>query len=102
MNLIEVARENPNIIVSVKVGDLIQANTVLIAELKGQIEKDIAKRQEVTYLTREMVMSKLNVVPSTLWRWQKKGYLIPISVGGQNRYRSTDIDEILEGKRDGK
>ena len=57
------------------------------------------ERESPHLLTREMVMEKFNIVPSTLWRWAKSGYLVPINVGGQRRYKSTDVDEILEGKR---
>ena len=97
-SLIDIARENPNIIVTVKVSDLIQANTILISEMADRLEKEIKQRNETTYLTREMVMAKLNVVASTLWRWQKKGYLVPVMIGGQKRYKSTDLDELLNGK----
>lgn len=95
-SLIELARECPNVMISISASDLVTANEMLIAECKREMEKSIAESKSITYLTSEQVMGMLNVAPSTLWRWQKVGYLTPIVVGGQKRYRSTDIRKILE------
>ncbi len=98
INIVEIARECPGTIIAVRAEDLVEANNRLIDKVRSDLEKEIAQKQGVTYLTREEVLEKLSVVPSTLWRWQKRGYLIPVKVGGENRYRSTDIDRILEGE----
>ncbi len=34
---------------------------------------------------------------TTLWRWKKMGYLVPITVGAIDRYRMSDIRRIMEG-----
>ena len=99
IDLLKLAKEAPGTIIAVPVGDLMEANNRLIHKVRADLERDIEQRKSVTYLTREMVLEKLNIVPSTLWRWQKRGYLVPVVVGGQNRYRSTDIDKILEGEQ---
>lgn len=99
VDLIQLAKEAPGTIIAVPVGDLVEANNRLIDQVRADLEREVANKRNVEYLTREQVLAKLNVVPSTLWRWQKRGYLIPVNVGGQNRYRSTDIDRILEGER---
>lgn len=98
-DIVRLARECPGTIISIKVEDLVEANSQLIEKTKSELEESIARKDAVTYLTREAVMDKLSIAPATLWRWGKSGYLVPINVGGQRRYRSTDIDEILEGKR---
>ena len=36
---------------------------------------------------------------STLWRWAKSGYLVPVEYGGQRRYRVADVQQILKGGR---
>ena len=36
---------------------------------------------------------------STLWRWAKSGYLVPVEYGGQRRYRVADVQRILNGGR---
>jgi len=30
-----------------------------------------------------------------LWRWAKRGYLVPIEVGGKRRYRMSEVKAIL-------
>ena len=99
VDLIQLAKEAPGTIIAVPVGDLVEANNRLIDKVRADLEREVARKKDVEYLTREQVLAKLNVVPSTLWRWQKRGYLVPVNVGGQNRYRSTDIDRILEGEK---
>lgn len=83
--------------VTITAGDLVKANSQLVTDAKRELTEEISRKESVTYLTREMVVNKLSVDPSTLWRWKKRGYLVPINVGGQLRYKSTDIDKILEG-----
>ena len=69
----------------------------LVEKALADLEHVVAVKDSVTYLTREQVLEKFNVDPSTLWRWAQRGYLVPVKVGGDNRYKSTDIDRILEG-----
>lgn len=99
IDLIRLAQEAPGTIISVQVKDLVSANERLVERTIADLERVIAERRETVYMTKDQVLSKLNVAPATLWRWQKRGYLVPIKVGGENRYRSTDIDKILEGER---
>jgi hypothetical protein len=96
IDLIRLAQEAPGTIISVQVKDLVSANERLVERTIADMERMIAERRETIYMTKDQVLAKLNVAPSTLWRWQKRGYLVPVKVGGENRYRSTDIDKILE------
>ena len=97
LDIIKLAKECPGVAVTITAGDLVKANSQFIADVKRELTEEISRKESITYLTREMVVKKLNVDPSTLWRWKKRGYLVPINVGGQLRYKSTDIDKILEG-----
>lgn len=47
-------------------------------------------------ITPEQAADTLKVSKVTLWRWEKSGYLIPISIGGKKRYRNSDIAKIIE------
>ena len=38
------------------------------------------------------------VNPSSLWRWRKRGYLVPAEIGGKRRYKMSDIRRILNGR----
>ena len=97
IDLIRLAQEAPGTIISVQVKDLVSANERLVERTIADMERMIAERRETIYMTKDQVLAKLNVAPTTLWRWQKRGYLVPVKVGGENRYKSTDIDRILEG-----
>lgn len=99
VDILSLARECPGTIVAIAAADLVAMGNKLIDEKAKRIEAALSKPGNVELRTREEVLKTLNVSPSTLWRWAKSGYLVPINVGGQSRYKSTDIDEILEGKR---
>ena len=48
-------------------------------------------------LTTEKAMELLAVSKATMWRWKQRGYLVPIRVGGNDRYRMGDIKKIMQG-----
>ena len=61
-----------------------------------RLEQSVAESRTEIYLSRTKVMEMLEEVASaTLWRWQKCGYLVPLSVGGKKRYRLSDIQQLL-------
>lgn len=47
-------------------------------------------------ITPEQAADTLKVSKVTLWRWEKSGYLIPVSIEGKKRYRNSDIAKIIE------
>lgn len=95
--LIDAARQCPEMMVTIKVGDLIEANCLLLEQARAQLEQRIADASAETYLTSEKVREMLAVSDTTLWRWAKAGYLVPIMYGGQKRYRRSDVERIVEG-----
>ncbi len=95
LNLIALAKECPGLQVVITLGDLVDANRLLIAETKRELEQAIAGDKAETYLSREKVMEVLDVSAATLWRWQRQNYLVPINVGGKRRYRRSDVNRIL-------
>lgn len=99
LDIISIARECPGMMLTISASDLVQAQTRLIDEVKKEMESMKATKETAKLKTREEVLDLLNVVPSTLWRWRKSGYLVPINVGGQYRYRSSDIEQIMEGTK---
>lgn len=99
LDIIKMSKEHPGITVSVTVSDLMSANARLLANAKTELFKAVKDEVGEVLLTKEVVMAKLAVSDSTLWRWKKSGYLVPVNVGGQSRYRSSDILSIMDGKR---
>ncbi len=97
-DLIALAREYPDITISVKLADLLEANAQLIADTKRELEQSLTEASAETYQSREEVMKLLGIGVTTLWRWKNKGYLVPINVGGKQRYKASDVKRILEGQ----
>ena len=98
-NLIELAKACPEAIISVKVGDLIEANEALVAKTKEQLEQLITDSATETYPSRQKVAEILDVDLSTLHRWAKRGLLVPIEIGGKRRYRMSDVRRMLNNGR---
>ena len=65
----------------------------------GRVDRgeQIADSKAETYVSREKAMEILGKGSTTLWRWKKMGYLVPVSVGANDRYRMSDIRRIMEG-----
>jgi DNA-binding transcriptional regulator YiaG len=97
--LIDAAKQCPEMIVSIKVGDLVEANNLLLEQARARLEQKIADASAETYLSKDKVCEMLDVSVTTLWRWEKVGYLVPLNFGGQKRYRKSDIEKILEGAK---
>ena len=97
IDIIEVAKKCPDINLTVRAGDLIEMGRFMVTETKQQLEQAIADAATETYPTPTRTAEIFDVDLSTLWRWRKQGYLVPIEVGGKRRYRMSDIKRILEG-----
>lgn len=93
------AKACPDTIISVKVGDLIEANEALVAKTKEQLEQIVTDQAAETYPSREKVAELLDVDKSTLWRWAKRGLLVPIEIGGKRRYKMSDVRRMLNNGR---
>ena len=46
------------------------------------------------YITKKEVMIGFHVSHTTLWKWQKSGYLVPIKVGKRVYYKRADIEQL--------
>ena len=95
-DLIQLAKECPGLTVSIKLTDLVEANKELIEETKRNLQKTLEDAKSEEYLSREKVIEWLEVSATTLWRWEKCGYLIPVAVGNKKKYRMSDIQKILK------
>ena len=101
VNIIELARQCPEVTISVKASDLVEMGKTLKDELLQDLRDvlpEATHREEDSFLTREETMKKLGVSSTTLWRWKKCGYLVPVQLGAMDRYRISDINAILVKK----
>ena len=96
IDIVTLAKEAPGTIIAVQAGDLMEATNRLIDQVRADLEKELTARATAKMLTKDTVMELLGVSSTTLWRWEKLGYLVPVMVGGQRRYKSWDIEQIME------
>jgi hypothetical protein len=101
MDLMELARDYPEMTVSIRLCDLLEANEALVRKVRAEEEKETARQMVVykdTLIAKEEARVRLlgGVDPSTLWRWEKRGYLRPVRIGVKVFYRRSDIDTIIK------
>lgn len=105
LDLITMARTSPDISVTVRLRDLLEANETLARRVWSDaiFLEDQRRRNfgdENTLVPKEQARQMLGSPDrSTMWRWEKAGYLVPIKIGGRLFYRSGDIAEIIEKHR---
>lgn len=84
-----------NVSVSIGLDDLRRWHQEVLADTKRQLEQAITDANAETYPSAKKVAEILDVNESTLFRWRKKGYLVPIEIGGKRRYKMSDVNKIL-------
>lgn len=92
--------ENGNVTVAVSLNDLKDFAEILIVKSKLDLELAVISDKAETYPSPKQVSEILNVDLSTLWRWAKRGYLVPVEIGGKRRYKMSDVKRILNGVGD--
>jgi excisionase family DNA binding protein len=95
-NIIELAKQCPDITLSIKAGDLAEAIDYCVNKTRKELEQQITDVNTETYPSVDQVAKMLDVDKSTLWRWNKQGYLKHIEIGGKRRYRMSDVKKKLE------
>lgn len=99
MGISELINSGANVTLSVSVNDLREWHREVIADTKRQLEDVIISEKSESFLSAKQVCDMLNVDASTLWRWEKKNYLVSSKVGGKRRYKMSDVKSILNGGR---
>ena len=94
MNITNLIKEGANVQLVINALDLREAFLEWNEELK---QSKPAEAKEESYLSARETADKLGVDVSTLWRWNKSGYLKKIKVGNKTRYRESDIIKLMEG-----
>ena len=91
----------PNATITVQLSDLNAFARRLIADTREEYEQEISDRLlaiKENYLTADTVKDVLQISETTLWRWAKAGYLLPVMIGGQKRYKQSDIEKMVVGE----
>lgn len=99
MKLTEILKSATNLTVSIGIKDLRDWHYEVISSTKKELEEIVLSDKAETYPTPKQVSEMLNVDLTTLWRWNKKGYLKTIEFGGGRRYKMSEVKAIMEGGR---
>lgn len=90
----------PGVIVQVAAADLKAVVADMVKSERDIITEAIEAHREKPTMSRHQAAKALGVTLSTLWRWAKEGYLVPVKIGTKVLYRATDIDKMLETNLD--
>ena len=93
MNIIELLNNGANVQLVINALDLKEA----FLQWNEETRQPDAERKAESYLSAQETADKLGVDVSTLWRWDKSGYLKKIKVGNKIRYRESDVHKVMEG-----
>ena len=75
-----------------------------VSEITKRVLSEIQEQKKFTqtldeeFLTAKQTAEFLKVDISTLWRFEKSGYLVPARIGAKRIYRVDDLKKILQDK----
>lgn len=96
MNYQELLKSNANVSVTVNLQDL----HAFFQQVSGDTRKlNEEEENSQEFLSRKQTLKILGIDSSTLWNWEKTGYIVSYPFGGRKRYRSADIELIRTGKK---
>ena len=99
MDIQEIIKTGANFTVSIEIKDLRDWHNEVIRSTKKELEEIVISEKAESYPTVKQVAEMLNVDASTLWRWNKKGYLKTIEFGGGRRYKMSEVKALMKGGR---
>ena len=70
-----------------------------MADARLRAESEIKEKQSEECIDKEEVKTLLRVCDTTLWKWAKRGKLVPQKVGSRNIYRKSDVLAVLRGEK---
>lgn len=95
MNMInQIMNTGANVQLVVTIADLKE----LFLEWKAETEANKVVEKEEVYKTVDETAALLRRDRSSLWRWAKSGYLVPVKVGAKSFYRLSDIEKLMGGR----
>ena len=90
--------ENPNVVFQVTGADLKAFADQLLIGAKAIAMQEAEDAANNKLLSVEEAAELLSVSKMTLYRWDKNDVLKRVEIGGQRRYRKSDIDRLIGGK----
>ena len=99
ITIAELLKSGTNITVAINLEQLKVWHKEVIEDTIRKCEDIVLSAKAETYPSPKQVSEILNVNLSTLWRWAKNGYLVPVEVGGKRRYLKSEVNALLKGGR---
>lgn len=75
----------------------VRAKEAAVAEMDARAR---LAQDEDRMITKQDTMRMLGKSANTLWKWAKRGYLVPIKIGGRVMYNFKDINRICGNGKD--
>lgn len=91
----ELLESGANVSVTVKLDDLRE----IFKEVAGNLKPVKQEPPPEEFLSRKEVLSLLKIDSSTLWSWEKTGYIKSFPFGGRKRYKLADVEAIRTGRK---
>lgn len=85
-----------NFSVSLPFNDLKVIVKEIIEDTKRELKESITAQQVETYVSTKRACEMLDICAETMWRWNKRKYLLPLTIGGKKRYKMSDINKLLK------
>jgi excisionase family DNA binding protein len=99
MNINEILKSGVDFDVRIGIKELREWHNEVISSTKMELEEIVISDKAESYPTVRQVSEMLNVNLSTLYRWNKKGYLKTIEFGGGRRYKMSEVKALMNGGR---
>lgn len=94
----ELLESGANVSVTVKLDDLKE----IFKEVAGGLRPVKQEPPPEEFLSRKEVLAVLKIDSSTLWSWEKTGYIKSFPFGGRKRYKLVDVEAIRTGRKGGR
>ncbi|MFV0539218.1 MAG: helix-turn-helix transcriptional regulator [Dysgonomonas sp.] len=98
MNYRDLLNSGENVSITIKLEDLREVFKEILGTLKLYPKSNTATEE---YLSRKEVLNILKIDSSTLWNWEKTGYIKSFPFGGRKRYKRADVEAIRTGRKGG-
>lgn len=95
MNYRDLLNSGANVSVTLKLEDLRE----IFKEMVSSIKPKTNDQSSEDFLSRKEVLNLLKIDSSTLWSWEKTGYIKSYPFGGRKRYKLVDIEAICTGRK---
>lgn len=95
MNYRDLLSSGANISITLKLEDLRE----IFKEMVGSVKSKSTDQPSEEFLSRKEVLNLLKIDSSTLWSWEKTGYIKSYPFGGRKRYKLVDVEAIRTGRK---